>query len=187
MQRQRASVLVWTLPLFLAACGTKTKAPAPPASQPVSERASSDDAVRLAEEAALRDAAIKGDADSVKALLGKGVNVNARDVDGRTPLTEAAYYGRTDIAKLLLDKGADVFAKKNDAETPLSMAAGHKEIAEMIAREIKLLEVAGEGDKKTVKELLDKGAYVNVRDPEGRTPLTEAAWNAHVDTVKLLL
>jgi ankyrin repeat protein len=28
---------------------------------------------------------------------------------------------------------------------------------------------------------------VNVRDPEGRTPLTEATWNNHVETVKLLL
>ena len=130
---------------------------------------------------------MKGDADEVKALLDRGVNVNAGDADGRTPLTEAAFYGRTDVAKLLLDRGADVFAKKNDGATVSAVAAGHKEIAEMIDREIRLLDVAGKGDNKTLKELLDKGAYVNVKDPDGRTPLTEAIWNNHVDTVKLLL
>ena len=100
---------------------------------------------------------------------------------------EAAFFGRTEIAMMLLDKGADVFAKKNDGATPLTMAASHNEIAEMIQREIQLLEVAGKGDNAMVKELLAKGAYVNVRDPEGRTPLTEATWNNHVETVKLLL
>ena len=110
-----------------------------------------------------------------------------KDADGRTALTEAAFYGRTEIAKMLLDKGADVFAKKNDGATPLTMAASHKEIAEMIQQEIQLLEAAGKGDNAMVKELLDKGAYVNMRDPEGRTPLTEATWNNHVETVKLLL
>ena len=172
--------------LLVASCRRKTATPLPPASQPVVERTGKDSA-STADEAALREAAIKGDIEAVKMLLEKGVNVNAKDVDGRTALTEAAFYGRTEIAKLLLDKGADVFAKKNDGATPLTMAAGHKEIAEMIQREIQLLEVAGKGDSAMVKELLDKGACVNVRDPEGRTPLTEASWNNHVDTVKLLL
>ena len=67
------------------------------------------------------------------------------------------------------------------------MAAGHKDIADMIQREMQLLDIAGKGDSKMVQELLDKGAHVNVRDEAGRTPLTEAAWNNHVDTVRLLL
>ena len=172
--------------LLLPSCRRKTATPSSASSKPVSERAGTDPA-RAEDEAALREAAIKGDIGTVKVLLDEGVNVNAKDADGRTALTEAAFYGRTEIAKMLLDKGADVFAKKNDGATPLTMAASHKEIAEMIQQEIQLLEVAGKGDNAMVKELLDKGAYVNVRDPEGRTPLTEAAWNNHVETVKLLL
>jgi ankyrin repeat protein len=182
-----------TLPLLFASlfllpsCRRKTATPLPSPSQPVAERAGTADAARPSDEAALRAAAGKGDTATVKVLLDEGVNVNAKDGDGRTALTEAAFWGHADIVKLLLDKGADVFAKKNDGATPSTMAAGHPEIAEMIRREIQLLDVAGKGENKTVKELLDKGAYVNVRDPEGRTPLTEAAWNNHVETVKLLL
>src|SRR5215467_14143749 len=41
----------------------------------------------------LRDAAKRGDVDSVKSLLGKGANVNSKDSDGRTALLEAAYWG----------------------------------------------------------------------------------------------
>jgi uncharacterized protein len=184
MRRPVQLSLIAALSLLTSACGST--APLPPASPP--ERSKTENAAaRLADEAALREAAIKSDTGQVKALLDRGVNVNARDVDGRTPLTEAAYYGRTEVAKLLLDRGADVFARKNDGATVSAMAAGHKEIAEMIDREIRLLEVAGKGDNKTLKELLDQGTYVNVTDPDGRTPLTEAAWNNHVETVKLLL
>jgi len=161
--------------LLLPSCRRKTATPSSASSKPVSERAGTDPA-RAEDEAALREAAIKGDIGTVKVLLDEGVNVNAKDADGRTALTEAAFYGRTEIAKMLLDKGADVFAKKNDGATLLTIASSHKEIAEMIQQEIQLLEVAGKGDNAMVKELLDKGAYVDVRDPEGRTPLTEAMW-----------
>jgi ankyrin repeat protein len=67
------------------------------------------------------------------------------------------------------------------------MAAGHQEIAQMIKREMDLLEATARNYVKLVRELLDKGAYVNVRDPEGRTPLTEAVWNNNPELVELLL
>src|SRR4029077_16559576 len=100
---------------------------------------------------------------------------------------EAAYYGHTEIAKLLLDHGADVFAKKIHGETAYEMAAGHQDIAQMIKREMDLLDAATKGDVKLVRELLDQGAYASVRDPEGRTPLTEAVWNNNVELVTVLL
>ena len=187
MRRLITPTLLFVSLLLFLSCQRKTANPSPAPSKPVPERAGNTDPASAADEAALREAAIKGDVGAVKVLLDEGVNVNAKDADGRTALTEAAFYGRTEIAKTLLDRGADVFAKKNDRATPLTMASSHKEIAEMIQREIQLLEVAGKGDNAMVRELLDKGAYVNVRDPEGRTPLTEAAWNNHVETVKLLL
>lgn len=167
------------------------KKPAPPAVPPLPQQKapalSSQSAERTADEIALLDASIKGDTALVKELLDRGVNANTKDADGRTPLTEAAFYGHTEIAKLLLDHGADVFAKKVHGETAYEMAAGHQEIAQMIKREMDLLPAATKGDDKLVKELLDKGAYVNVRDPEGRTPLTEAIWVNNIELVKLLL
>lgn len=51
-----------------------------------------------------------------------------------------------------------------------------------------LLVAAGKGDTKTVKELLDKGVYVDTHDPNGNTtPLGHAVWAGHADTVRLLI
>lgn len=47
----------------------------------------------------------------VKFLINMGVDVDARDDVGMTPLMWAAYYGNVEIAKLLLDNGADVNAR----------------------------------------------------------------------------
>src|SRR5215470_14069801 len=54
----------------------------------------------------LLEAARKGKAKEIEALLGKGADLEVRDNDGRTPLMLAAQYGRTDCVRLLLEKGA---------------------------------------------------------------------------------
>lgn len=175
---------------FSAGCKTPPTPSTPaaaPVSAPASPAATNQAPERTLDEVALIDAAVAGDAAAVKSLLDRGVSPNTSDPDGRTPLIEAAYYGHTEIAKLLLDHGADVFAKKVHGETAYEMATGHQDIAQMIKREIDLLDAATKSDVKLVKELLDQGAYANVRDPEGRTPLTEAVWNNKVELVTLLL
>jgi ankyrin repeat protein len=176
------------LPALLSGCKPKSEAPTTSsAPAPAIVTANNATTARSADEIALLEAAIKGDTAEVRALLEKGVSPNAKDNDGRTPLTEAAYRGFTEIARMLIDHDANLFAKKNDGATPITMAAGHPDIANLIKLDLELAEVAGKGDVKAVKERLDNGAYVNVRDPEGRTPLTEAAWEGRVAVVKLLL
>ena len=145
-----------------------------------------DPTARSADEIALLEASIKGDTAAVKTLLDKGVSPNTKDNDGRTPLTEAAYRGYTEIAKMLIDHGADLFAKKSDGETPITMAAGHQDIANDQTRD----GTAGSLRQRrcqTCQRIAGQRAHVNVRDPEGRTPLTEAVWEGHVEVVKLLL
>jgi len=176
--------LFLTLLVLVSACGAKRRLAPAQSQSPAANNAPS---ARSADEIALLDASIKGDTAAVKALLDKGVTPNAGDDDGRTPLTEAAYYGHVEIATILIGRGADLFAKKRDGETPVTMAAGHKDILQLIKRNIELLDAARSDDDKAVKDILDKGAYVNVRDAEGRTPLTEAAWNNRIEVVKLLL
>ncbi|KAJ6789033.1 hypothetical protein PWT90_07832 [Aphanocladium album] len=89
----------------------------------------------------------------VKMLLEKGANVDARDSDGRTPLSHIVETGHEAIVKILLENGANVDAKDNDGRTPLSytVETGHEVIMEM---------------------LLEKGANIDVEDNYGLTPLS---------------
>ena len=51
-----------------------------------------------------------------------------------------------------------------------------------------LIRAAGQGDIGTVRELLEKGANVNMKDNEsGWTPLMSAAFSGNIDIVKLLI
>jgi len=56
----------------------------------------------------LYEAARKGDAAEVKALLDKGADVNAKFRYGATALFKAAERGHTEVVKLLIERGADV-------------------------------------------------------------------------------
>jgi hypothetical protein len=56
----------------------------------------------------LYEAARKGDAAEVKAVLDKGADVNAKFRYGATALFKAAERGHTEVVKLLIERGADV-------------------------------------------------------------------------------
>lgn len=60
----------------------------------------------------LAAACANGHAHCVLALLAAGVDPNARDVSGNTPLLLAARYGKSEVVRVLLDHPAvDVFAR----------------------------------------------------------------------------
>jgi ankyrin repeat protein len=117
---------------------------------------------------ALTWAAYYCDAPLLKILLDRGLNVNAKDADGDTPLHRALGVGRTDIVALLLEKHANVNSANNAGETPLMLAAA---------------------DNKTenTRAFLDRHADVNARNKQGETPLMFAARNGRLENVKLLL
>ncbi|HEX4949330.1 MAG TPA: ankyrin repeat domain-containing protein, partial [Blastocatellia bacterium] len=56
---------------------------------------------------ALNTAIRDGELKQVKTLLAQGVNINAQDADGTTPLMHAVVNAEADCVKLLLDQGAD--------------------------------------------------------------------------------
>jgi hypothetical protein len=88
----------------------------------------------------LWEAARKGDAVAVKALLDKGADVNAKFRYGATALSYAADKGHTEVVKVLLERGADVNVRDTFYQSsPLEWAVS-------------------KGHAAIVKALLDKGA-----------------------------
>jgi ankyrin repeat protein len=98
-----------------------------------------------------------GDSEVVQLLLDYGANPN--DPGGYfVPLGLAVTHDRVDVARLLFDHGANVREDLGGGETPLHRAAGPVEdSAEMLGL------------------LLSRGADINARDEDGRTPLMVAA------------
>ena len=80
------------------------------------------------------NAADEGNIEEVKQHLDSGIDVNAKNQFGGTPLHFAAKQGHMKIAELLTAQGAKVNAKADDESTPLHSAAisGHKEVAELL-------------------------------------------------------
>jgi ankyrin repeat protein len=115
----------------------------------------------------LMSAALYGDAESVKLLLERGTDANARNDVKATALM----YAVDDAAKsrLLLDHGADSNARSEDGQTPLLIAS------------------ARPGAGAVVKLLLDHGANPSLQSPGGGTALAFAASAADSEVVKLLL
>ena len=72
-------------------------------------------------EAALHLAAAMG-LNVVQLLVEKGANVNAKNIDGWTPLHTAAYCGRKAVAYFLLFRGAVAVISNNERLTPLDWA-----------------------------------------------------------------
>ncbi|KAK7440426.1 hypothetical protein VKT23_017064 [Stygiomarasmius scandens] len=98
----------------------------------------------------------------------EGVNVNAKDDFGTTPLQDAARGGEENIIILLIEKGADVNAEGGRYGTALQTAAYC-------------------GQLGAVKLLMAKGADVNVKAGRVGTALEAAAYQGHLEIVKFLL
>ena len=84
----------------------------------------------------------KSDTATVKALLDKGANVNAKTSYGQTPLFFACDRGSVEIVRMLLDKGVDVNAADTFYHTTAMVWAAEKERTEIV----KLLVAKGAKD-----------------------------------------
>lgn len=116
----------------------------------------------------LHIAGIYGRKDICIILIKKGLDVNAKDFKGMTPLIAASYFGHYEVAKLLIKNGADIGIKDSNGETALHKAAEY-------------------GRLKICKLLIKKGAKIDLKNHDGDTPLMKAAENAKLDICKLLI
>lgn len=107
--------------------------------------------------------------DMVKHLIDCGVNVNAIDYYGNTPLHYAARLGDSKLLKLLLDNGAAVDAENLEGVTPL--------------RELLLKKPV---NLEAIDMLLSCGANMNHKAEGGKTVKEYAQIIAHGDNTRIL-
>lgn len=148
----------------------------------------------------LHQAAMVGDVNQVKSLISKGVDVNAKNRLGWTPLHNALWYGHKAIVELLIDKGSNVNAKETGGNTPLHFVAikGGREAAELliakgadvnaknVTQQTSLLLAASYGHKDLVELLIEKGADVNAQSGSDNA-LSMARKKSYVEIEELLL
>jgi ankyrin repeat protein/spore coat protein CotH len=107
-----------------------------------------------------------GKIDALRELIEKGVDLEARDGMGITPLGWAAIANQLQTAELLIAEGASVNGANRDGSTPLHSAAFL-------------------GNVKVASLLVEKKANVNALNARRETPLATAAqeWNDEIASI----
>ncbi|WP_353280887.1 ankyrin repeat domain-containing protein [Wolbachia endosymbiont (group B) of Tholera decimalis] len=119
-------------------------------------------------DAALLDAAKRGDLNEAKRLIIEEADVNAYDGSQGNSLYWAVKNNHSYIAKVLLDNGADFIAYDSSRERHVlnkyeEVKAEHCKVSLHLAARL--------GDLKAVEDLLKKEANVNTKNDKGQTPL----------------
>ena len=117
----------------------------------------------------LHKAAHHGDVGAIRELVAKGVNLEARDPEGRTPLHVAAFASQDEALRALATTGADLNALDHQAYDIVTIAA--------VDNDLPFMDLA-----------LSLGAKPgNVTSPYEGTALIAAAHLGHYDIVKRLI
>jgi uncharacterized protein len=116
------------------------------------------------------EAATGGDVPAMTRMLNAGLDPNARDDAGYTPLIAAARSGNLGVIRLLTSRGAD----PNLPDTTLNSWPP-------------LLHAIHKGQPGATAALLEAGANPNGTSPSGTTPLMMAAGYGYTGIVRILL
>jgi ankyrin repeat protein len=146
--------------------------------------------------------AYAGDTQRIKILLSKGEKVNAKNVNGWTPLKVAVKNKQTITVSYLLRQNADPNLADNDGLNSLMEAClhNHFDIARILLQNganpnltnkvgwTALMGATSFGDTKTMELLLKFKANVNAkRETDGMTALDLAKYNNDNQKINLLL
>jgi len=116
-----------------------------------------------------RLAVSQGDAKQVVALIHLGIDINAPDRDGRTPLLRCSIYNHKEIAKILLQNGANPDIQDNSGMTPLMRSCYYD------YKDVTLL-------------LMEYGASIeNIHSNDGLTTIKCAAYKRNIHMVRIVI
>ena len=154
-------------------------------------------------ESPVAEAAMRGDTETVRALLRDGADVNTAQGDGMTALHWTALNGDVTTMRVLLYAGATLDPlTRVGSYTPLHLAANedHGAAAATLLRAgadpspitgtgVRPLHLAAQaGSVETIVALLDHGAEIDASDEtHGRTPLIFAASRNRLEAIRVLL
>ncbi|XP_068741050.1 uncharacterized protein [Montipora capricornis] len=142
-----------------------------------------------------------GDTHEIETLLSSGVDIDSRNMDGRTPLMLAAESGREKIFRLLIERGSDPTLKDSRGRSVLHWAArsGSNEIIqELLSRGLDidssdndgvtpLMEAVNFGGDSAFRLLIERGSDPTLRDNKGWSLLHRAAQNGRYEIIQELL
>ncbi|KAF7502109.1 hypothetical protein GJ744_007110 [Endocarpon pusillum] len=143
-----------------------------------------------------------GNGEAVQHLLEEGADLRASDPDGRTALHLAVNIKDESLIQLLLENGADVEAAARNGSKPLYLAAtsGNDAVVKLLLQfnanvesfnietETTALYQAVDNQHIAVtRTLLERGADVDRRNPNGHTPLFSAVIHGNLELAQLLL
>ncbi len=132
-----------------------------------------------------------GKVEAIKRLAAAGADVNAKEKwMGETALMWAAGENNAAAVAALVELGGDVNARSATVPYPAQRPADPSNYVSSFVPKGKwtpLMYAARENAIDAARTLADHGADLNVRDPEGVTPLLEAIVNLHYDLAAMLL
>ncbi|KAL4879231.1 ankyrin repeat-containing domain protein [Aspergillus karnatakaensis] len=138
----------------------------------------------------------------LKICVDRGVELEAQDSEGRTPLHWAAIHGKVECAQLLVDAGVNINAQATTSVTALLMAVQNNHYDTFVfllsrganpnltdsLRQTPLYKAAVHGREKMVQALLENGAKVDSEQCDSYTPLMAAStYPGYPRIVELLL
>jgi ankyrin repeat protein len=152
-------------------------------------------------------AAMLGNLEKIKPLVGQGADVNGYKTDELgnrlSVLLWAIAFGQAEAAVFLIENGGDVQTRDSHGKTTLMWSVGRDNLGLtrlLVDKGVDvqavddqgmaaLMEAAVSGLVEAAQLLLDKGAEINARDQQGRTALLHAMgqWRAPLDMVTLLV
>lgn len=148
---------------------------------------------------ALMKAVLKGDRDTVAALLTAKASPGMAGKDGVSPLVLAAQNGYQAIVELLIASGAPLdaagrgvtalthAADRGDIRMVMTLLAAAEKKDEKLGFIPGLYAAAGKGHGRVLELLIEAGADVNTAGKDGRTPLMRAALADQVEAIAILV